>query len=48
MDEEEFEMHIKIEFLKMYPSCHVANFNLFESIDLNCNKMDGINLVINV
>ncbi len=28
MDEEEYKMHLKIEFLKMYPSWHVASFNL--------------------
>lgn len=28
MDEEEYKMHLKMKFLKMYPSCHMASFNL--------------------
>jgi len=28
MDKKEYKMQLKIEFLKMYPSCHVTSFNL--------------------
>jgi hypothetical protein len=38
MDEKEYKMHLKIEFLKMYQSWHVASFNFLYSIDLNCQK----------
>jgi hypothetical protein len=38
MDEKEYKMHLKIEFLKMYQSWHVTSFNFLYSIDLNCQK----------